>query len=63
MTSDDPAVEGGAWSGVVLVASTNGWDTDGSESIACSGFEAATFPASLDAFSLELAVSGALSRE
>ncbi len=63
VTPDDPAVDGDAWSGVVLVASTNGWDTDGSGSIAWSTFEAATFRASLDAFSLELAVTGTIARE
>lgn len=62
-TPADPAVEGDSWTGEVVVASSNGWDTDASGVITWSALDAATISFSLDAASLALGVSGALARE
>lgn len=60
--SAEDTVQGDAWSGEVLVASTNGWDThaDGSES--WKNFDEATVKIGLSAFSLNLSASGSLKR-
>ena len=62
-TPIDDAVEMAAWSGEVLVASTNGWDTDAQGSVAWSTLSAASLEFSLAAASLTLSAEASLSRK
>lgn len=62
LVPEDPTVDGQAWSGAAILASTNGWDTDTDAQITWSAFDAATLSVALDAFSLDFSVAGAIRR-
>jgi hypothetical protein len=58
ISGDESRASGASWSGVGTVASSNGWDTDGTASADWSGFDEVSWSSSLSAASLQVSGSG-----